>query len=124
MVSRKQKQAPKMKDENGNEIEMPNMLTMNITMPILSGWISASVPQSMGLYWFINSFLQIIIQLYTDMTHKKDDNKTNNNVIIEAKNLEKETEEIEDSNEEKKEKKNKDGSNINSSKKKKKNKKK
>ncbi len=116
MVSKNQKTAPKMKDENGNEIEMPNMLTMNITMPLLSGWISASVPQSMGLYWFMNSFLQIIIQLFTNK--EKDDTKKNESVIIEAENLEKEeiTEEVK---EEAKETKKQNGKNKNSSKKKK-----
>ena len=67
MVSKKQKKTTqKMKDADGNEIEMPNMMTMNIMMPLMSGWIAYSVPQSMALYWFINSILQIAIQLITD----------------------------------------------------------
>ena len=72
MVSKNQKAQPKMKDADGNEIEMPDMRTMNITMPLLSGWISASVPQGMGLYWFSNSLLQIIIQLITEKFISKD----------------------------------------------------
>jgi len=91
MVTRTQKKTTqKMKDADGNEIEMPNMMTMNITMPLLSGWISASVPQGMGLYWFINSFLQVIIQLVTEQFIKKEKNETDSNksseVIIEDKN--------------------------------------
>ncbi len=67
MTSRKQKQNSKaLQDQDGNEIPMPNMMMMNITMPLLSGWISFNVPQSMGLYWFMNSLLQIIIQFVTD----------------------------------------------------------
>ena len=73
MVSRKQKQmTQKMKDADGNEIEMPNMATMNIMMPLMSGWISYSVPQGMGLYWFINSLIQIVIQLITDKVVSKE----------------------------------------------------
>ncbi len=99
MVSRNQKKnTPKMKDADGNEIEMPNMMTMNITMPLLSGWISASVPQGMGLYWFINSFLQVLIQLFTEFFIKKDKEKdalkTNSEVIIEDKEAK-----VEDNNE-------------------------
>lgn len=71
MISRKQKKmTQKIKDADGNEIEMPNMMAMNFTMPLLSGWISYSVPQSMGLYWFANSLLQIIIQFFMDKTKK------------------------------------------------------
>ena len=57
MMSKKQKGAQKIKDANGEEIEMPNMMMMNIFMPIMSGFISYSVPQSMGLYWFINRII-------------------------------------------------------------------
>ena len=73
MLTRKQKQTQKkMKDANGNEIEMPNMMAMNFMMPLLSGWISFSVPQGMGLYWFSNSLLQIIIQFITEKVTNKD----------------------------------------------------
>jgi len=76
MITRKQKQTQRtMKDANGNEIQMPNMMAMNFMMPLLSGWISYSVPQGMGLYWFSNSLLQIIIQFITEKVSKKDENK-------------------------------------------------
>lgn len=52
-----------MKDADGNEIPMPNMMAMNFIMPLMSGYISYVVPQGMGLYWFTNSLVQIIIQL-------------------------------------------------------------
>lgn len=52
-----------MKDADGNEIPMPNMMAMNFVMPLMSGYISYVVPQGMGLYWFTNSLFQIIIQL-------------------------------------------------------------
>ncbi len=78
MVSGKQKQVTKMKDANGEEIEMPNMMMMNIFMPIMSGFISYSVPQSMGLYWFVNSFIQVIIQFASDKIINKDKKKDSN----------------------------------------------
>ena len=120
MVTKKQKTQPKMKDADGNEIEMPDMRTMNITMPILSGWISASVPQGMGLYWFTNSFLQIIIQYVTQkFLDKGDKNNSSTEVVIEAENLENTVQNpiVEEK------KNNNNGKNKNSSKKKKKNKK-
>ena len=58
----KPKQQP-MKDADGNEIPMPNMMAMNFMMPLMSGYISYVVPQGMGLYWFTNSLFQIIMQL-------------------------------------------------------------
>lgn len=58
----KTKQQP-MKDAEGNEIPMPNMMAMNFMMPLMSGYISYVVPQGMGLYWFTNSLFQIIMQL-------------------------------------------------------------
>jgi membrane protein insertase Oxa1/YidC/SpoIIIJ len=76
MVSRKQNTTKQtIKDANGEEIAMPNMMMMNIFMPIMSGFISYSVPQSMGLYWFINSFIQIIIQFVSEKIVEKKDNK-------------------------------------------------
>ena len=116
MVSAKQKKnTPKMKDADGNEIEMPNMATMNILMPLMSGWISFSVPQGMGLYWFCNGFLQVIIQLVTDKMLVNNNEKNSNTKVLEPVEavIEKENE----NNENK-------GPNPNQSKKKKKNKKK
>jgi YidC/Oxa1 family membrane protein insertase len=116
MVSAKQKKnTPKMKDADGNEIEMPNMATMNILMPLMSGWISFSVPQGMGLYWFCNGFLQVIIQLVTDKFITKNDEKSSNGTVIEP------VEAVVDEDIIKEESK---GPNPNQSKKKKKNKKK
>lgn len=51
------------KKENEDEMPMPDMRMMNITMPLLSGWIAYIVPQGLGLYWFFSSLLQIVIQL-------------------------------------------------------------
>ena len=104
MVSKNQKKnTQKMKDAEGNEVEMPNMAMMNITMPLLSGWISASVPQGMGLYWFSNSFLQVIIQFVTEKVLDK--NKTEQkpeNVVIEAKDTQIDGEPIKEEVKEKK----------------------
>ncbi len=84
MVSRKQKnnKPQTMKDANGNEIEMPNMAMMNIFMPLMSGFISYSVPQSMGLYWFLNSFIQIIIQFASDKMIKKEKDTTKDSKVL------------------------------------------
>lgn len=60
-TNKQQKQV--MKDADGNEIPMPNMMVMNFIMPLMSGYISYVVPQGMGLYWFTNSLIQIIIQI-------------------------------------------------------------
>lgn len=76
----KTKQKP-MKDADGNEIPMPNMMVMNLMMPLMSGYISYIVPQGMGLYWFTNSIFQIIIQL----SMKKFLDKGNETKLIEGK---------------------------------------
>lgn len=62
VVSGQTKPQP-VKDADGNEIPMPNMMAMNFIMPLMSGYISYVVPQGMGLYWFTNSLIQIIIQI-------------------------------------------------------------
>ena len=73
VVTGKQNQKQQvMKDADGNEIPMPNMMAMNFVMPLMSGYISYVVPQGMGLYWFTNSLIQIIIQLGMMEYLKKD----------------------------------------------------
>ena len=127
MISNKQKQmTQKIKDADGNEIEMPNMMTMNIIMPLMSGWISYSVPQGLGLYWFINSLLQIFIQIVSDKIVENNNSSSNTNntkkeVVLKPQEAIKE-EEINQNKENNNNQKNKQ--NSNSSKKKKKNKKK
>ena len=78
-TTKKQKQT--LKDADGNEIPMPNMMAMNIVMPLMSGYISYIVPQGMGLYWFTNSLIQIIIQLVL----KEYLDKNQNRKLIEGK---------------------------------------
>lgn len=64
VVSGKQnKEQQVIKDADGNEVPMPNMMVMNFVMPLMSGYISYVVPQGMGLYWFTNSLIQIIMQI-------------------------------------------------------------
>ena len=41
---------------------------MMIIMPIMIVWISFNVPLGMGLYWFVNTFVSILLQLW--MTQK------------------------------------------------------
>lgn len=60
------------KKETEDEMPMPDMKMMNITMPLLSGWIAYIVPQGLGLYWFFSSFLQILIQLLMKKFIKED----------------------------------------------------
>ena len=83
MMSKKQKQTQRtMKDADGNEIQMPNMMAMNFMMPLLSGWISYSVPQGLGLYWFMNSLLQIFIQLISEKFLNKDKNSDKKDEVV------------------------------------------
>lgn len=37
--------------------------TMNLMMPLLSGWISYAMPVALGVYWVFGSLLQIISQI-------------------------------------------------------------
>lgn len=61
-VLNKQNNIPKQENAE-NEIPMPNMKVMNISMVALSGWIAFIVPQGLGLYWAFSSLLQMTIQL-------------------------------------------------------------
>lgn len=70
-TQKQQKQV--LKDADGNEIPMPNMMAMNFIMPLMSGYIAYVVPQGMGLYWFTNSLIQIIIQIGTKIYLEKKD---------------------------------------------------
>ena len=72
----KKQQKQVLKDADGNEIPMPNMMVMNLMMPLMSGYISYVVPQGMGLYWFTNSLIQIIMQVgLKKYLNKKDETK-------------------------------------------------
>lgn len=55
-------------DEKGmtttnEEMPMPDMRVMNAMMPIMTGYIAFIAPQGLGLYWTVNSLLQLI-QMY------------------------------------------------------------
>jgi len=41
---------------------------MSVVMPLMIVWISFKVPLGMGLYWFVNTFVSILLQVW--MTHK------------------------------------------------------
>ncbi len=43
-----------------DEMIMPNMTVMNTMMPIMTGYIAFIAPQGLGLYWTVNSTLQLI----------------------------------------------------------------
>lgn len=68
-------QVQKMKDADGNEIEMPNMQFMNIMMPFMSGYIAYVVPQGLGLYWLVSSLLQIGIHFIVKNYFLKNDRR-------------------------------------------------
>ena len=72
VINGKQPKADK-KEQNENEIPMPDMRVMNIMMPLLSGWIAYIVPQGLGLYWFFSSLLQVVIQLVMNKVTKKEE---------------------------------------------------
>ncbi|MBQ9266894.1 MAG: YidC/Oxa1 family membrane protein insertase [Clostridia bacterium] len=72
-VMNKQNQPQPVKSENAEEeMPMPNMKVMNVSMVLLSGWIAYIVPQGLGLYWFFSSLLQICIQFGMKKLMKKD----------------------------------------------------
>lgn len=56
------------------EIPMPNMAVMNTMMPIMTGYIAFIAPQGLGLYWTVNSLLQLI---QTAILKKNKDKKDN-----------------------------------------------
>ena len=55
------------------EIPMPNMAVMNMMMPIMTGYIAFIAPQGLGLYWTVNSLLQLIQIAYLKTLKKKKD---------------------------------------------------
>lgn len=58
------------------EIPMPNMAVMNMMMPIMTGYIAFIAPQGLGLYWTVNSLLQLIqMACLRTLKKKKDSNK-------------------------------------------------
>lgn len=58
------------------EIPMPNMAVMNTMMPIMTGYIAFIAPQGLGLYWTVNSLLQLIqMTVLKVLKNKKDDKK-------------------------------------------------
>lgn len=72
-IMNKQNQPQPVKSENAEEeMPMPNMKVMNVSMVLLSGWIAYIVPQGLGLYWFFSSLLQICIQFGMKKLMKKD----------------------------------------------------
>ncbi len=85
-ASTKQKKQ-KVKGPDGEEIEMPNMMAMNFVMPLMSGYISYVVPQGMGLYWFTNSLIQIIIQLSMKYFVKSSEEEVPNGQTINGKRV-------------------------------------
>ena len=68
------------KDENGEEIPMPNMAVMNIMMPFLTGYIAFIAPQGLGLYWTVNNLLQLI-QMFVIRIIKKNKEKKSTGII-------------------------------------------
>ena len=55
-----------------SEIPMPDMRVMNITMPILLGYLAYSIPQGVGLYWTISNLIGIIQTIVMNLCGGKD----------------------------------------------------
>lgn len=55
-----------------SEIPMPDMRVMNITMPILLGYLAYSIPQGVGLYWTVSNLIGIIQTLLMNIGAGKD----------------------------------------------------
>lgn len=49
---------------NGNEMSASMNKSMSLMMPIMTGFMSFSVPAGLGLYWIINNVVQILQQMF------------------------------------------------------------
>lgn len=58
-----------------DEMIMPNMTVMNTMMPIMTGYIAFIAPQGLGLYWTVNSTLQLIQMTVTRHIKNKNSEK-------------------------------------------------
>ena len=64
-----QKTNPTMQDNNAQAQSMNK--TMTLMMPLMSIWICFSMPAAMGLYWIVNSVLNIIRDFVLTKIYKK-----------------------------------------------------
>ncbi len=65
-----------------NEIPMPNMTVINMIMPFMTGYIAYIAPQGLGLYWTVNSILQLIQSSIFILIRKK---QNKNETVIKNK---------------------------------------
>ena len=56
---------------SSEEFPMPNMAVMNTVMPLMTGYIAFIAPQGLGLYWTVNSLLQLIQTTVLKVLKKK-----------------------------------------------------
>ena len=63
------------KSSNQTEEQAEMQKTTNLMMPILSGFISYTMPLALGIYWLFGNILQIIQQLVINKIVKKDKEK-------------------------------------------------
>ena len=56
------------KNGTSNQQTESMQMYMNVVMPLMIVWISFKVPLGMGLYWFINTFVSILLQVW--LNHK------------------------------------------------------
>lgn len=63
------------KNSNMTEEQKEMQKSMNMTMPILSGFIAYTMPLALGIYWLFGNILQIIQQLIVNKIISKDKEK-------------------------------------------------
>lgn len=63
------------KSSKMTEEQMEMQKTTNLMMPLLSGFISFTMPLALGIYWLFGNILQIIQQLIINKIVKKDKDK-------------------------------------------------
>ncbi|MDO5154330.1 MAG: YidC/Oxa1 family membrane protein insertase [Eubacteriales bacterium] len=50
-------------DANGNDPSASMMKTMSVTMPIMSLFVTVSLPAAIGIYWMMSALITVVIQL-------------------------------------------------------------
>lgn len=70
------------------EVPLPDMRVMNITMPIMLGFVAYSVPQGVGLYWTASNLLGIIQMLAIESFTEKNKLKVKYKMIDEKSTIE------------------------------------
>ncbi len=63
---------------NANSAANEQMKTMNIIMPLMSGYFCFIMPSGVGLYWIASNVVQVIQQVLLTMYYRRKDEKESN----------------------------------------------